>query len=261
MPSPRYGPDETWPSHDKKHWHEPLAAARAAGWTLTYLDAPHCFGVVRCPAGEHSFSVDKTARNSETMAKEALKKISRCGHPAGRVRIERDEAQHLLDMAAQITADVIAGLVAAEAKLDAQEVLDRLELQLETAALNVAEVLAVQEAALEEAIAFDDAPDPPVLRGKLNEATEAVTEGEYRAKLIGGGHPGVAKSLLAQATTLRTRIDELRSRVAALQERKDSNSTLSCWDLPTIGVYFHQSDGGGSDDSEDLPTSTGDRSA
>jgi hypothetical protein len=62
----KYGPDDTWPTHDKKHWHEPLAAARRAGWTLTYVNAPHRFGVVNCPANEHSFVVDKTAKGSET---------------------------------------------------------------------------------------------------------------------------------------------------------------------------------------------------
>ena len=220
MPPPKYGPCDTWPSHDKKHWHEPLAAARAAGWTLTYLDAPHRFGVVHCPAGEHSFSVDKTAKGSETMAKEALKRISRCGHPAGRVRTERDKSQRMLDTATRLTVEVAAGLVAAEAKRDAQEVLDRLEIQLETAALNVDEVLAAQEAALEAAIVVDDAPSPPTLIDELNEATEAVTGGESRVKSIRSGYPGVAKPLLNQATTLRARIGELRSRVAALQERK-----------------------------------------
>lgn len=222
MPPPKYGPGDTWPSHDKKHWHDPLAAARAAGWTLTYLDAPHCFGVVRCPAGEHSFSVDKTAKGSETMAKEALKRISWCDHPAGRVRTERDESQRLLDMAARLTTEVAAGLVAAEAKRDANEVLDRLAIQLETAALNVEEVLAAQDAALEAAVAVDDAPDPPALIDKLNEATEAVTGGESRAKSVRSGYPGIARPLVNQATTLRARIGELRSRVAALQQRKES---------------------------------------
>lgn len=217
MPSSKYGPDVAWPPHDKKHWREPLAAARAAGWTLTYLDAPHRFGVVRCPAGEHSFSVDKTAKGSETIAKEALKKISWCDHPAGRVRTERDMSQRMLDTAARLTTEVAAGLVAAEAKRDAQEVLDRLEIQLETAALNVEEVVAAEEAA----IAVEDAPDPPTLVDELNEATEAVRGGESRAKSIRSGYPGVAKPLLSQATMLRARIGELRSRVAALQERKE----------------------------------------
>jgi hypothetical protein len=223
MPPPRYGPDDTWPSHDKKHWHEPLAAARDAGWTLTYLDAPHCFGRVHCPAGEHFFSVDKTAKGSETMAKEALKRISWCDHPAGRVRTERDESQRLLDTAARLTTEMAAGLVVAEAKRDAKKVLDRLEIQLETAALNVEEVLASQEAALEAAAAVDDAPDPSALIDKLNEAMEAVTGGESRAKSVRSGYPGVARPLLNQATMLRARIGELRSRVVALQERKESN--------------------------------------
>jgi len=191
---------------------------------LIYVNAPHRFGVVYCPAKEHSFTVDKTAKGSETKAREALKRISWCDHPAGRVRTQRDESQRLLDTAGRLTAEVEEGLVAAEAKQDAQEALDRLEIQLDTAASNVEEVLlAEQEAALEAAVAVDDAPDPPVLAGKLNEATEAVVSSESLAKSVRTGHPGVAEPLLDQARTLRARIGELRSRVAALRERKHSN--------------------------------------
>jgi hypothetical protein len=222
MSAPEYGPGDTWPSHEKKHWHEPLARAREAGWTLTYIDAPYRFGVVSCPAKVHSFMVDKTAKGAETKAKEALKKISWCGHPAGHVRTQQDKCRGLLDMADHLTAEVEEGLATAEAKQDAQEVLDRLEVQLETAASNIEEVeevlLAEQEAALEAAVAVDDAPNPPVLAGKLDEATEAVSGSESLAKSVRAGHPGVAKPLLDRAKTLRSRILELRSRVAALQE-------------------------------------------
>jgi hypothetical protein len=224
MSAREYGPDDTWPSHEKKHWHEPLATARQAGWTLVYINAPHRFGVVYCSAREHSFTVDKTARGSETKAKEALKKVAWCTHPAGLVRAQRDESQRLLDTAAWLTTEVEEGLAAAEAKQEAQEVLDRLEIQLDTAASNVEEVLlAEQEAALEAAIAVDDAPDPPVLAGRLNEATAAVDSSESLTKSVRTVHPGIARPLLEKATTLRARIAELRRRLEVLQERKHSN--------------------------------------
>jgi hypothetical protein len=224
MSASEFGPDDIWPSHEKKHWREPLAAARQAGWTLIYINAPHRLGVVRCPAREHSFMVDKTAKGSETKAKEALKRIGWCDHPSDRVRTVRDESQTLLDTAHHLTGEVEDGLLIADAKQDALEALDRLEIQLDTAAANVEEVLlAEQEAALEAAITVDDAPDPPVLTSKLNEATAAVASSESLAKSVRAGHPGVAKPLLDQARTLRARIGELRSQLAALQERMRSN--------------------------------------
>lgn len=221
----RYESDDTWPSHEKKHWHEPLAAARRAGWTMTYINAPHRFGVVTCPASEHSFAVDKTAKGSETKAKEALKKISWCPHAGNRVLVQRDEAQMLLEVADLLTAEVKEGIDAAEAKRDAWEVLDRIELQLVTAASNVdAAVLAAQEAAFDAAVGVDDAPDLPVLAGKLNDATSAVAGGKSIAKSVKTAYPGVAKPLLDQAESLRAHINELRSRLATLQEQDRSSS-------------------------------------
>lgn len=220
MSAPEYGPDDTWPAHDKKHWSEPLAAARAARWTLTYINAPHRFGVVRCPARQHSFDIDKTARGSETKAKEAMKKIAWCTHPAGQVGLQQDRSLNLLDTAELLTAEVAEGLAAAEAKQDAQDALVRLEIQLDTAESSVLALLAEQDRALEEAIAVDDAPDPPVLAGKLTEAAAAVGTSESLAKSVRNEHPGVARPLLYRATTLRARIDQLRGRLSALQERR-----------------------------------------
>lgn len=220
MSAPRYGPDDTWPSHEKKHWHEPLAEACRAGWTLIYVNAAHRFGVVTCPAGQHTFEVDKTAKGSETKAKEAFKKIRWCEHPpAGHVRDQRDKSRELLDVADQLAVEVEQGLVMAEAKQDAQEVLDRLEIQLNTAACNVEEaILAEQEAALQAAVEVEHAPDPPVLAEKLTGAAAAVTGSESIAKSVKPRHPGVAKPLLDRANELRGRIGQLRSRLSALQE-------------------------------------------
>jgi hypothetical protein len=217
MSPPEYGQDDSWPSHEKKHWHEPLAAAHRAGWTLVYVNAPHRFGVVYCPEKEHSFAVDKTAKGSETKAKEALKRISWCNHPAGLFLTQRDKSKKLLDTAGWLTTEVEEGLAAAEAKQDAQEVLDRLEIQLDTAESNVEEVLlAEQEAALEAAVAVDDAPDPSVLADRLDEATAAVASSESLAKSVRTERPGVARPLLDNARTLRERIGELRSRLEEL---------------------------------------------
>jgi hypothetical protein len=217
----KYGPDETWPSHEKKHWHEPLAEARLAGWTLTYVNAPHRFGIVSCPAGEHTFDVDKTAKGAETRAKESRKKIRRCGHPPiGPVKDQQDKSENLLDVSDHIATEVEQGLSDAEAKQNAQEVLGRLEVQLATATCNVDEVLsAEQDAALQAAVDADDAPDPPVLEAKLDDANAALTDGESTARSLGRGHPGVARPLLERARNLHERIDVLRSRLTALQER------------------------------------------
>jgi len=225
MSAQQYGPSDTWPVHDKKHWHEPLAEARRTGWTLTYVNAPHRFGVVSCPAGEHTFMVDKTAKGAETKAKEALKKIRWCGHPpAGPAQEQRDIAAELLDVASQLVIEVALGLEQAEAKQNAQEALDGLELQLETAAANVEKVLTTEqeaalEAAIEVAIEVDDAPPLPVLTGKLAEAAVTVARGKSAAKEVRPRYPGVARPLLDRAAFLGRRIAELRTRLATLQER------------------------------------------
>lgn len=224
MSAVKYGPNETWPSHEKKHWHDPLAAARQAGWTLTYVNAPHRFGIVSCPAKEHSFAVDQTAKGSETKAKEALKRIAWCNHPMGDVRDRRDESRRLLDLAARLAVEVEEGLGAAEAKRDAWAVLDRLELQLDTAASNVdAALIAAEEATWEVAMAVDDAPDPPAMEGRLDEAASALAGGESLAKSVRSSYPGVARPLLDQAKSLRAHIAELRLRLQGLQEQDRSH--------------------------------------
>jgi hypothetical protein len=217
----KYGPDETWPSHDKKHWRGPLAEARLAGWTLTYVNAPHRFGIVSCPAGEHTFEVDKTAKGSETKAREARKKIRWCEHPpVGSVKGQRDKSKNRLDIADDLATEVEQELPDAQAKQSAQEAIDRLEVQLATATYNVDEVLrAVQDAALEAAIDVDGAPDPPALEAKLDDANAALTDGESTARSLGRGHPGVARPLLERARNLHERIEVLRSRLTALQQR------------------------------------------
>jgi hypothetical protein len=95
--APRYEPGDRWPSHEKGYWRQTLVEARRAGWTLTYIGAPHRFGMVSCPAGEHTFMVGKTGTGAETKAKEASRRIRRCEHPpAGSVREQWDKSGELV---------------------------------------------------------------------------------------------------------------------------------------------------------------------
>jgi hypothetical protein len=210
------------------YWNKALNEAREARWTLTYIDAPHTFGSVSCPAGEHTFSVDKTAKGGETKSKEALKKIRWCQHGPGqggsKVRARQQECIQWLDVADQLIAVAEKGLTLAEAKQGAQEDLDRLELQLRTATSNVEKVLsAEQEAALEAAIDVDGAPEPETLSAALDEAIATVVHGESVAKALKAGRPALAKPFLERASGARMRIGELGSRLTALQERIGPN--------------------------------------
>ncbi len=224
MSAQRYGPDDTWPSHQKPYWNKALAEARQAGWTLTFVDAPHNFGVVSCPAGEHTFGVDQTAVGGETKSKEAIKKIRWCQHGSGqsgsKVRARQLATAQLLDAADKIIGCVEQGLTIAEAKQDAQEDLDRLELQLRTATSNVEEVLlAEQEAALQAAIDVDQAPDPETLSAELDDATATIKRGESVAKALKVGRPTLARPLLDRAKEAHGRIGVLQDRLDALRER------------------------------------------
>jgi hypothetical protein len=219
----KYGPGDTWPSHQMPYWNKALAEARVAGWTLTYIDAPHLFAAVSCPAGEHTFSVDKTARGGETKSKEAIKKIRRCQHGTGqggsKVQQRKEECTRLLGVADQLIAQAMEGLASAEAQQDAQEDLERLDLLLQSATASIEEVLADQETALQTAIDVDDAPEPEVISATLDEATERVALSESVARTLQTGRPGLAKPFLMCASEARARISELRSRLAALRER------------------------------------------
>jgi hypothetical protein len=156
----RFGPEDTWPSHQKPYWNKPLGEARRVGWTLNFINASHSFGEVTCPAGEHTFDVDQTARGGETKSKEATKKIRWCRHgtsqSGSKARERQDECMHLLDVADELVATAADGLTKAEVKQAAEEELDRLELQLQTAYSNLDEV----DAALQAAMDADDAPEP-----------------------------------------------------------------------------------------------------
>jgi hypothetical protein len=219
MTATKYGPDDTWPVHQKPFWNQTLSEARQAGWTLTYINAPHRFGSVACPAGQHTFDVDKTANGGETKSKQAIRKIRWCEHGPG-VEKRRQECVCLLDVADQLISTVKMGLTRAEAKQAAHEDLDRLELQLQTACANIDEVLlAKQDDALRAAVEVDDALDPEALVADLDDAAAGVEHGAAVAKTLTPPAPKLAKLLLERASAARTSIEELRGRLAALRER------------------------------------------
>lgn len=225
MSKTQYGPDATWPRHQMPYWNEALDEARAAAWTLHYLDAPHRFGDVFCPGGDdgmrHSFRVDKTARGGESMSREARKLIRRCQHGSStigsKVRTRQEECRRLLDEAEQLISIADDGLTMAEARAAAWADLERLETQLETAAANVAEVLRTeQEAAWQAASDADDAPDPDTIAETLDDAATAVASAESAATPLNVRKPRLAKPLLDRAQDALARIAELRNRLKAL---------------------------------------------
>lgn len=223
--STRYGRDETWPRHQKSWWNEALGDARAAGWTLDHIDAPHRFGTVSCPSededDQHHFMVDKTARNGETFSVEARKLIRACQHgtatTGSKVRARQEECEHLLSEAEGLVALADAGLTIAEARVAALAELERLEIQLETAAANLAEALREeQEEAWRAALDATDAPEPDSIAAVLDDAAAAVTSTETVATALKVRKPKLAKLFLDRAHAAQVRIDELRDRLNAL---------------------------------------------
>jgi|SRR5215475_3330475 len=213
-----YGPSMTWPGHQKPHWRRALRQAREAGWTLKHLGAPHRFGVVVCPAGEHTFDVDCTARGSETKALEVPKLLRRCEHgeptatgPRVAERLER--AWRLLDRAEQLISIALEDLERVEARHAALAELDRVELLLAAADATVDEVLAAaQEEALERAAELADAPGAGVIAETLDRAEAAVNEATVVVRQIRRARP--AGELRIRAETAKVRIDMLRVRLA-----------------------------------------------
>ena len=224
MSAQRYGPEDTWPRHQKPFWNTALTQARQAGWTLVYLDAPHHFGTVICPGGACTFEVDKTARGGEFHAKEAGKKIRNCLHgatqPGSKVRTRQEEATRLLDHAERLITNATEWLSQAEQRQIAQDDLDRLEDRLRTAELTIDDALREeQEAALQAALQAESAPKLDDISATLTDAKAAVHRGEAAAKALEARRPALAKALLDRARDARARITELRKRLKALRER------------------------------------------
>lgn len=213
----RYGPDNTWPRHQKPYWKRVMAEARLAGWTLEYLDAPHAFGTVSCPSGEHTFMVDKTARGGESASVLARKLVRRCTHrPAAdaATRARQEECARLLDEAGQLIASADTGLAMAETHQDAWDDLERLEIQLRTASETTAKVLRTElHAAWSSAIASDEAPSVSEIASTLDDATSAMARGKSEAASL------KLTELVSRARGYLRQVDMLRRRLAALRER------------------------------------------
>lgn len=225
MSARRYGPEETWPRHQKPFWNAALAQARQTGWTLVYLDAPHHFGTVICPGGACTFEVDKTARGGEFHAKEAGKKIRSCLHGAtqhgSKVRARQEEASRLLDHAERLIANAAEGLSKAERRQITEAELDRLEERLRTAELTIDDALRdEQEAALQAALRAEDAPKLDEISTTLADAKTAVQQGEEVAKVLAAGHPALTKALLDRTRNGHARIADLRKRLKVLRARE-----------------------------------------
>ena len=224
MSAERYGPSGTWPRHQKSYWNEALEEARAAGWMLTYLNAPHRFGIVSCPGGDdgnvHSFEVDKTAHGGERFSRLARRLIRTCQHGSTSVGSKfcgrQDKCNRLLDEAERLLSEAEPGLRFAELRTAAWADLDRLEIQLATAAANVAEALLAEEEAWQTIIDTDDAPALDAISATLDNATTAVLSGESIAIALKVRKPRLAKPLLERAHEVRDRIAQLRERLAAL---------------------------------------------
>lgn len=212
-----YPPDEQWPDHAKAYWNDVLAQAKAAGWTLEHLDAPHTFGFVRCPAGQHTFKVDSTARDAETWAKNAAKSIRICRHgtaqqAGSKVHSRIQVATALLDTADQLTDSAESSLDLLERNVNAQAELERLELLVTTAGLSVDQ--AAQESALAEAIEADQAaPEAAEVEDSLTEVSTHITEATATLKNV-RKHPGLTKPLYARIAALRERLKPLADRLA-----------------------------------------------
>jgi hypothetical protein len=220
----RYIPNETWPRHQKPYWNEVLGDARSAGWTLNYIDAPHRFGEVFCPGGDdgtrHSFMMDKTARGGETISRGARKLIRTCRHGSAKagvkVRERQWECEQLLGEAERLIGTADAGLALAEAKEALWAEIERIEVQLETAAANLREILREEEDVLLAVIDAEDVPDSESISATLDDAMTALTTSESVATALKLRRPHLAKPILVRIHQAHIRIDELRGRLTAL---------------------------------------------
>lgn len=266
MSKTQYGPGETWPRHQMPYWNVTLAEARAAAWTLHYLDAPHCFGTVFCPGGDdgmrHSFKVDKTARGGESMSREARKLIRRCQHGSSttgsRVRARQEECRRLLDEAEQLISIADDGLTMAEARAAAWADLERLETQLETAAANVAETLrTAQEAGGRRPVTLTTPLSQ--MRSRRPWATPQQPWATPNRRRL---HSGDAGHTLPSRSSIACRMRLLGSpscETASRLSREQPNlANYECWNFPTVGYAARSAKGGRSDDREDPHASPGD---
>lgn len=213
-----YGPTERWPEHQKPYWKRALKQAREAGWSLHHLAAAHRFGVLTCPAGEHTVNVDQTARGAETVAKDVPKRLRGCTHGTeeigSKVEQRRVRAETLLTSAEKLLDAADRDLGRLEASQAAWAELDRLELLVATAEVTLADVAADQEAAWRAAIDLEDVLEPAAIRGTLAEAEEATDEASLESARI--RRPALTNALTRRVGLARARIDALKSRAGGL---------------------------------------------
>jgi hypothetical protein len=214
-----YSPDGQWPKHAKAYWNDVLDQARAAGWTLNYLGASHTFGYVKCPAGEHTFKVDSTARDAETWAKNAVKSIRNCSHgtpqQAGSKVAERIRAATaLLDSADRLADRAQNSLTRLERSTHAQAELERLDLLVASASHTIDDATELQEQALREAVEAEEAaPEPADVDQALSDVSTRVTDAAATLKNV-RKHPGLTKPLQTRIAALRARLQSLTDRLA-----------------------------------------------
>lgn len=209
-----FGPDEVWPRHQKQHWRVAMGLAREAGWTFHHLGAPHRFGILVCPAGEHAVPVDSTARGAETKAKEVPKRLRQCQHgrrstPDSGASRRRTECERLLARAEELLGRVAVEVGLAEAFVAALADLDAADMMLGSAEANLDEVLALHEEAIARASELEGAPEPRRIAETLSDAEDVVDEAAAAAAKI---RPA------AVAVPLRARLERARSRAAQLRQ-------------------------------------------
>lgn len=256
-----YGSEDTWPVHKKAYWRAPLELAQAAGWTLTYLDAPHTFGHVACPTGQHRFKVDSTANGASFFAAEASKTIERkCRHGvatgAGKVQERVQNGRALLDRVDEILDSTESDLAVAEAYQgawaiveDLEALSDQLRLRLATATatltyalrgsdepdaaepgdedalVSLADELTRVETDLDAELALADSlghkPDTDPIANALTEASDTLGNAEQVADAL-RRRPALAAGLHERAGKARARISHLEGRLVTVQERSAS---------------------------------------
>lgn len=216
-----YGPDDTWPTHQKPWWKPVLGLARDAGWSYEYLNAPHKAGDLICPASEHVITVDKTAGGSDFHAGEAKKTITfKCKHgrtsAGGKVRERLDAATRRLETAETLIDQADGRLAAIEFRADADErlaELDRIVLQLESAGMAIDDILLEQDEALADSLA--DVPALTAVEDALDAADAEIDKASAVAAKI--RKHGTVPVLQERARVARNRIERLRARVAELE--------------------------------------------
>ncbi|WP_182113130.1 hypothetical protein [Actinotalea sp. JY-7876] len=211
-----YGTEQRWPSHQKAYWREPLERARAAGWSLHYIDAPHLWGVVTCPGPEgeqHSFQVDCTASGAEFFAIEARKRVDRCKHgvldgPPLKGH-HYDKALSKLERAQELLAEAEDMLNRGETRRSALDSFEEMTATAQLTALDAAQDL---ELLLEQALAAEQSEpiDPHVVADLLRRGRAYVAQARRLAARVGQ---------VSRAERVRVSAGELHRWCGRLEER------------------------------------------